>query len=59
MKNNQYFIGNDLYEFLQQAKEMEQSQAQLYATFCFMCANKNIPIIEFKDWIDLTYGGNK
>jgi hypothetical protein len=24
MKNNQYFIGDDLYEFLKQAKEMEK-----------------------------------
>ena len=42
-----------------EAKEMEKEQAQLYATFCFMCANKNMPIIKFEDWIDLTYGGNK
>jgi hypothetical protein len=26
MKNNQYFIGDDLYEFLKQAKEMEKEQ---------------------------------
>jgi len=26
MKDNQYFIGNDLYEFLKQAKEMEKEK---------------------------------
>jgi hypothetical protein len=26
MKNNQYFIGNDLYEFMKQAKAMEKEQ---------------------------------
>ena len=28
MKNNQYFIGNDLYEFMKQAKEMEKEQIE-------------------------------
>ena len=35
------------------AKEMENQQSQLYATFCLRCANENLPIIRFKDWIDL------
>ena len=26
MKENQYFIGNDLYEFMKQAKKMEKEQ---------------------------------
>jgi len=39
--------------------KLEKEQSHLYATFCFKCANKNIPIIKFEDWIDLTYGGNK
>jgi hypothetical protein len=28
MKNNQYFIGNDLYEFIKQAKGMEKEQRE-------------------------------
>jgi len=28
MKENQYFIGNDLYKFLKQAKEMEKEQQE-------------------------------
>jgi hypothetical protein len=39
-----------------QAKEMENQQSQLYATFCLICANKNLPIIRFKDWINLEGG---
>jgi hypothetical protein len=36
-----------------QAKEMESRQSHRYATFCLRCANENLPIIRFKDWIDL------
>jgi collagenase-like PrtC family protease len=43
-------------ELLQQAKEMENQQSQLYATFCLRCANENLPIIRFKDWIKLEGG---
>jgi hypothetical protein len=39
-----------LYE---QAKEMENQQSQLYATFCLGCINKNLPVIKFEDWIKL------
>jgi hypothetical protein len=35
------------------AKEMESRQSHRYATFCLRCANENLPIIRFKDWIDL------
>jgi HPt (histidine-containing phosphotransfer) domain-containing protein len=43
-------------ELLQQAKEIENQQSQLYATFCLRCANENLPIIRFKDWINLEGG---
>jgi flagellar biosynthesis/type III secretory pathway protein FliH len=29
IKNNQYFVGNDLNEFLKQAKQMEKQQKQI------------------------------
>jgi collagenase-like PrtC family protease len=38
-------------ELLQQAKEMQQEQAQLYATFVLMCVNNNLPPITFNDWV--------
>jgi hypothetical protein len=43
-------------EILEKAKEMENQQSQLYATFCLRCANENLPIIRFKDWINLEGG---
>ena len=36
---------------LEQAKEMQQEQAQLYATFVLMCVNNNLPPITFNDWV--------
>jgi hypothetical protein len=38
-------------EILEQAKEMQQEQAQLYATFVLMCVNNNLPPITFNDWV--------
>ena len=49
------------YEYLQvieQAKEMERGQAQLYVIFCLRCMKENIPIIKFEDFIKLE-GGEK
>jgi hypothetical protein len=43
-------------DVVEQAKEMENQQSQLYATFCLRCANENLPIIRFKDWINLEGG---
>ena len=37
----------------QQAKAMQQEQAQLYATFVLKCVNNNLPPITFNDWINL------
>jgi LytS/YehU family sensor histidine kinase len=36
---------------LEQAKEMQQEQVQLYATFVLMCVNNNLPPITFNDWV--------
>ena len=38
---------------IQQAKAMQQEQAQLYATFVLKCVNNNLPPITFNDWINL------
>jgi hypothetical protein len=46
-KHNQFF---DI-ETIEIAKEMEQEQAQLYATFVLMCVNNNLPPITFNDWV--------
>jgi hypothetical protein len=38
---------------IDQAKAMQQGQAQLYATFVLTCVNNNLPPITFNDWINL------
>ena len=38
-------------EIFEQAKEMQQEQAQLYATFVLMCVNNNLPPLTFNDWV--------
>ena len=38
---------------IEQAKAMQQEQAQLYATFVLKCVNNNLPPITFNDWINL------
>jgi glucose-6-phosphate 1-dehydrogenase len=45
-------------EIIEQAKEMEEQQSQLYATFCLRCINEKLPVIRFEDWIKLE-GDNK
>ena len=40
-------------EVFEQAKAMQQEQAQLYATFVLKCVNNNLPPITFNDWINL------
>jgi hypothetical protein len=42
---------HDVQNVFQQAKEMQQEQAQLYATFVLMCVNNNLPPITFNDWV--------
>jgi hypothetical protein len=49
------------YEYLkviEQAKEMERGQVQLYVIFCLRCMKENLPIIKFEDFIKLE-GGEK
>jgi hypothetical protein len=48
-KGNLSFI--DVGNIKEQAKEMQQEQAQLYATFVLMCVNNNLPPITFNDWV--------
>jgi hypothetical protein len=38
-------------KLVDKAKEMQQEQAQLYATFVLMCVNNNLPPITFNDWV--------
>ena len=40
-------------EVFEQAKAMQQEQAQLYATFMLKCVQNNLPPITFNDWINL------
>ena len=49
--NIQYY--EEKTKLLEQAKAMQQEQAQLYATFVLMCVNNNLPPITFNDWINL------
>ncbi len=43
----------ELDSIVKKAKEMEEEQAQMYATFCLRCMNENLPLIKFEDWIEL------
>jgi LytS/YehU family sensor histidine kinase len=43
--------GDEIQKLLEQAKEMQQEQSQLYATFVLMCVNNNLPPITFNDWV--------
>jgi hypothetical protein len=38
-------------EIFEQAKEMQQEQAQLYAMFVLMSVHNNLPPITFNDWV--------
>ena len=40
-------------EVFEQAKAMQQEQAQLYASFVLKCVQNNLPPITFNDWINL------
>ena len=42
-----------LWGAFEQAKAMQQEQAQLYATFVLECVQNNLPTITFNDWINL------
>lgn len=46
----QYELMKKAYE---QAKAMQQEQAQQYATFVLKCVQNNLPPITFNDWINL------
>jgi len=62
MKNNQYFIGNDLYEFMKQAKEMEKEQMIEFGKEVFICRYNGIQerlSNIANDIYNETYGGNK
>jgi hypothetical protein len=48
LRESKFKTENEIYE---QAKEMQQEQAQLYATFVLMCVNNNLPPITFNDWV--------
>ena len=52
---NQYVLmsDKDISSIIEQAKAMQQEQAQLYATFVLKCVNNNLPPITFNDWINL------
>jgi hypothetical protein len=53
LQNNVHHTIRIPLDIIQQAKEMENQQSQLYATFCLGCINKNLPVIKFEDWIKL------
>ena len=51
-------LSEQQYYHIEKAKEMEEQQSQLYATFCLRCINEKLPVIRFEDWIKLE-GDNK
>lgn len=52
MEKNQYFIGNDLLQAVEQAKEMEIKQAHEYAEFAIRCDRKDMKILNFDGYIN-------
>jgi hypothetical protein len=61
MKNNQYFIGNDLYEFLEQAKamhkgEMEDTWEEAITNYAERGGNYVLACEDFHDYYNKTYG---
>jgi hypothetical protein len=50
LHSNEFGQSPKVTEVIEQAKEMQQEQAQLYATFILMCVNNNLPPITFNDW---------
>ena len=60
MEDNQYFIGNDLYEFLKQAKEMEKERMIEFTNEWFeeyQCGLGNFKNPE--QYYEQTYGGGE
>ena len=60
MEDNQYFIGNDLYEFLKQAKEMEKEKMIEFTNEWFeeyQCGLGNFKNPE--QYYEQTYGGGE
>jgi uncharacterized tellurite resistance protein B-like protein len=40
-------------DIIQQAKEMEKQQAKDYAIFAVNCVKKELPVLDFEDYIKL------
>lgn len=64
MKNNQYFIGNDLLKAFEQAKERDKKQMIDFAIWLLSGAMpeeeaKTIANAYYKQFMKETYGGNK
>lgn len=53
LEKMQYFIGNDMLEAYNKAIEMEKQQAKDYAKFAIYCDRKELPILNFEDYIKL------
>ena len=43
----------EMYEHIEQAKEIEKYVAQQYAEFAIECDRKELPVLEFDGWINL------
>ena len=53
LEKMQYFIGNDMLEAYNKAIEMEKQQSENYAKFAIYCDRKELPILNFEDYIKL------
>lgn len=40
-----------IYDKFEQAKAMQQEQAQQYAEFCVQCDRQSLPLLDFNSWI--------
>jgi hypothetical protein len=47
------YMRNNLFEIFEQAKEMEKQQIKDYAIFAVNCDRKQLPLLDFEDYIFL------
>jgi hypothetical protein len=53
VKPNQFCSIETIKEWCEQALEMEKQQSEKYATFAINCDRKQLPVLNFEDYIKL------
>jgi hypothetical protein len=53
LERMQYFIGNDMLEAFEKAKEMENVQVHEYAKFSIQCDRHKFPLMDFEGFLNI------